>query len=191
MRYANGMEVRTKPDAVKCVVEYAKKCDIKRMVEIEQESYHDPWNHASFNTILANKMVMPVIAVKRGRFSQEVCGFAVYRITEECVEILNIAVAQEYRRKWVGTQLIENLKHRVAIHNLKALRISVGEEELQGHLFLKSTGIKAVGTRPGVPVLDVLGPNQVFVNPDGTIIEENKNQQVTYLFEWRPDAYGL
>jgi ribosomal-protein-alanine N-acetyltransferase len=80
----------------------ATENDMDRIMEIELESLSPPWTHGGLlNEIISEKAYFP-LAVE----DDIILGFAILRRNEDEGELLQIAVAKEYRRRGVGDTLI-------------------------------------------------------------------------------------
>lgn len=74
----------------------------------------------------------------------QVVGVMIYRLREESVEILKLGVLEEWRRRGVGTQLVECIKTKIANYERRKLcNLVVDADNLGTHLFLKACGFKA------------------------------------------------
>lgn len=204
MRYGNGIDVRTNPNALRVKFKLAKPSDLEVMLAIEQDSFIDPWSRKDFDFIVRQPSVVCILATHRFGFNLPVvCGYAVYRLTDSAMEVFNFAVAEQYRRRWVGTQMIEHLKSRIV--NQDVLRIPVDEEDLATHLFLRSVGVKAVSCHKGVSMVEFVreqrssamkpglqpgvkpGPLQPRpIKFEGAEEAPTQAESTAYLFEWRP-----
>lgn len=75
--------------------------DVKRVLEIERESYPDPWPRSAFTDEFDTK-VPPRVAVVDG----EIAGFVCRMHGPEEMHITNIAVDQRYRRQGIAAQML-------------------------------------------------------------------------------------
>jgi len=79
--------------------------DIEAVMEIETESFGDPWSVGQFETILKGNTQTVLVAEKDG----EILGFGVVMtVLDEC-EILQIAVKKNDRRAGTGFYLLEKM----------------------------------------------------------------------------------
>jgi ribosomal-protein-alanine N-acetyltransferase len=80
------------------------------------------------------------VAIREGR----IAGFAVSRITApgEC-ELLNLAVAPEFRRQGIGAELVRSLQTGPAV----CVFLEVRESNLGARAFYKRLGFQEVGLR--------------------------------------------
>ncbi len=77
--------------------------DAPALVAIERRSFGDPWSEASFREALTSSWTFVLVA-------QTVRGVAGYLVGREAAgtgEVLNLAVAPEFRRRGIGDALLQ------------------------------------------------------------------------------------
>lgn len=77
--------------------------DAPALVAIERRSFGDPWSEASFREALTSSWTFVLVA-------QTVRGIAGYLVGREAAgtgEVLNLAVAPEFRRRGIGDALLQ------------------------------------------------------------------------------------
>lgn len=113
------------------------KADLPRVLEIEGESFADPWPEEDFIRVLRQPNCIGMVA----EIGEVVVGFMIYRLGRRQIELLNLAVAHAYRRKGIGSQLVDKLKSRLQSIRRKVLRFDIADFNLLGHIFLRSQGL--------------------------------------------------
>jgi ribosomal-protein-alanine N-acetyltransferase len=86
--------------------------DLDAVVEIEQQSFPEPWSEKEFidQLRIGNNIGMVFT------YQDEVAGYVVYALHKTSIEILNLAVHPEYRRCSAATLLLEKLQYKVNGH---------------------------------------------------------------------------
>lgn len=110
------------------------------MLEIESESSENFWGRKDFVRLMKQPFVKGYVAVKLTK----VVGFVVYEKTESNLTILNIAVSKNYRRRGLGTLLLDRVKNLLNDQR-NFLSIDVRENNLSTHLFLKQNEFLGTG----------------------------------------------
>jgi len=124
----------------------AKIEDIDSILQIEKDG-SNLWNKNSFLSELGINFSIFVVAEK----NNEIIGFAVaWKIPEE-IQINNIAIKKEYRRKQVATQMMNRLiliyKNEMPAHTLKKLFLELKKSNISALQFYKKYGLKKNGIR--------------------------------------------
>lgn len=72
-------------------------------------------------------------------------GYLVYEIYKHKLVISHFAVHREWRRRGVGTAMIDKLKSKLSYHRRNKLLIVERETNMDGLMFLRAMGFEAVG----------------------------------------------
>jgi ribosomal-protein-alanine N-acetyltransferase len=75
--------------------------------------------------------------------SERVVGFMVYELHKLRLHVLNFAVAEKYRRRDVGTQLVRKLVSKLSHDRRSRLTLEVRETNLPAQLFFRAVGFRA------------------------------------------------
>jgi [ribosomal protein S18]-alanine N-acetyltransferase len=119
---------------VSITIRLARPEDVRRLEEIERASFADPsWDGAGF-------LRYPCMVAEIGG---SVAGFLVARNIPPEHEILNVAVAPEYRRQGVATTLLRLQLQKEGTHFLEVRESNVAAQKLYRKL-----GFVEVGRRP-------------------------------------------
>jgi ribosomal-protein-alanine N-acetyltransferase len=108
-------------------------CQSPRAAQWPKESYDQA--HSSGQIVL--------IAELKG----QVCGFLVVRIAGDEAEILNTAVDPAYRRKGIGTSLLEAAITAGQAHKVKSIYLEVRESNFAAISFYRQHGFEKAAER--------------------------------------------
>lgn len=133
----------------------ARVADAARIAPLERRCFGDPWSVAAFEEVFAFPLGIGLVAERDG----EVGGYLVARAVVGEGEIMNLAVAPEYRREGLGRRLLaaglEALRGR-GVHQVH-LEVRQGNEAAQA--LYRRQGFEPVGRRAGYyrnPVEDAI-----------------------------------
>lgn len=129
--------------------------DLPRVMQIETAAYSTPWTEATFRGLLRRRDVDLLVAeIERYREEPELVGHAVFWVVVDQGELGNIAVAPEWRRRGVGTLLLEEVldcaRERAAREIFLEVRASnVGAQRLyEAHGFRQTSRRRRYYTHP-------------------------------------------
>ena len=117
---------------------------VAKIAELEKICFSDPWSENSIASELENRLSLWVVAVDSGVLagyvgSQTVLGWA---------DMMNIAVAPEYRRQGIGERLVEELIRRLRENDVSCLTLEVRVSNLGAIAMYTKLGFAQVGLRP-------------------------------------------
>lgn len=118
--------------------------DQPEVLRIEKEGFPEPWSHTELTDTLCQKNVMGMVA----EYNDRVVGFFVYHLGGKLIEVINVAVAAEFRGHGVGTAMIEKLKSKLQDKRRVKLAAFVSEHNLGAQLFFRSQGFIATEIVP-------------------------------------------
>ncbi|MDZ7370826.1 MAG: ribosomal protein S18-alanine N-acetyltransferase [candidate division KSB1 bacterium] len=131
----NGCKARIRP-----MVE----ADLDAVVAMEEESFTDPWSREAFLYELSEgKSTAYVVVLENGT----VVAYLVYRILFDEMHILNIAVAQAYRRRGIAYNLLNFFIDRAKEEGLTFLYLEVRESNASAINLYKKIGFQVIGRR--------------------------------------------
>lgn len=116
------------------------RCDMPKALQIEQESHDYPWPEEDFLRCLRQRNCISMVA----ELGEKVVGFMIYELHRAKLHILNFAVHLEYRRRRVGTQMIEKLVSKLSSHRRTHITLEVRETNLAALLFFRNQGFRAI-----------------------------------------------
>ncbi len=121
----------------------AVPADAAAFFAIERRSFSDPWSEASFHEALSSPWTFGIAA----QGSRGVAGYLIAREVAGTGEVLNLAVAPEFRRRGVGGALLRAgltaLRHR----RVEEVLLEVRESNRSARSLYASHGFRPVGQR--------------------------------------------
>jgi ribosomal-protein-alanine N-acetyltransferase len=119
--------------------------DLNQVYEIERRSFLWPWSRGAFIYFYHTSPELFLVAIVDG----EVVGYVMGEIEENeemrVGHVVNIAVSEEYRRKGIGTRLMEEMERRFQALGAKRVRLEVREANGGARAFYKYLGYRETG----------------------------------------------
>jgi ribosomal-protein-alanine N-acetyltransferase len=133
---------------------------IHRVVEIEEQSFGEPWIPQAFRHCICSREHGAFVSLIENR----VAGYAVTTYSAGSHQLCSIAVAPEYRRMGVARCMI--MQQLALLGGAKQMLAGVSDKNLPAHQFLRSMGFCAIS----------IG-SRFFSNGDDA-----------YIFQWKVGA---
>jgi ribosomal-protein-alanine N-acetyltransferase len=114
--------------------------DMAEVLGIETESFEFPWSEEDFIRCLRRRNCIGMVA----EHDERVVGFMIYELHKTRLHILNFAVASQYRRRNVGTQMSAKLIGKLSPQRRTRVVLEVRETNLAAQLFFRDAGFRAV-----------------------------------------------
>lgn len=114
--------------------------DMTEVLAIEAGSFEFPWLGDDFIRSLRQRNCIGMVAEHDDR----VVGFMIYELHKSRIHVLNFAVAPEYRRSGVGSQMIAKLTAKLSSQRRSRIILEVRETNLAAQLFFRENGFRAV-----------------------------------------------
>ena len=116
----------------------------QQVAKLEQECFSDPWSLQSVTSEITNPLSLWLVAVEGERVlgyigSQSVLGEA---------DMMNLAVAPEYRKKGIGRKLVNALTEHLQANGVIALLLEVRVTNEDAIRLYTKLGFIQVGRRP-------------------------------------------
>lgn len=164
--------------ATKFEFRWLDKRDLSDVLLIEKNSFGSPWTESEFLRALRSRdCVGQVIEAVEPQYRATI-GFFVYLLSKTAIEILNIAVATEFRRQGAGSKAVGFLRSKLAHGRRTRLIANVRESNLSAHLFFKANGLRATTVvRKPFDDCDEDGYRFVYRLPTGTPFERPPHHQ--------------
>jgi ribosomal-protein-alanine N-acetyltransferase len=116
------------------------RSDMDRVLEIENAAFGNPWSEDDFIRVLRQRNAIGMVADR----DDKVLGFMLYELHKNRLQVVNFAVAKEWQRRGVGTEMIGKLQSKLSHMRRSKITIEVRETNLAVQFFLKQMGFKAV-----------------------------------------------
>lgn len=114
--------------------------DMPEVMRIEAESFEFPWLDEDFVRCLRQRNCIGMVAEHNDR----VVGFMIYELHKTRIHVLNFAVANGYRRRGVGSQMIAKLSAKLSAQRRSRIVLEVRETNLAAQVFFRENGFRAV-----------------------------------------------
>jgi ribosomal-protein-alanine N-acetyltransferase len=114
--------------------------DMPEVLATEGESFEFPWLEEDFIRSLRQRNCIGMVAEHEDR----VVGFMIYELHKNRIHVLNFAVADEYRRRGVGSQMVAKLISKLSVQRRSRILLEVRETNLAAQLFFRENGFRAV-----------------------------------------------
>jgi len=136
--------MKTEGEQVGTIITPPETKDFPQMMEIERSSFDVPWTESEFVRVLFTRNISCVLLKSTSLFRQDsVLGYVFYCTERKRLDIWNLAVRLDRRRRGHGTRLIAYLKERAERGTRKTLEAVISEQNLVGHLFFHAGGFRA------------------------------------------------
>lgn len=120
------------------------KSDLAEVSGVENSCFATPWSEDSFAKEIKNKFARYVVAKVDGK----IVGYGGLWLIVDEGHITNIAVEREYRKKQVGSKILEALIEICKKRNLASMTLEVRETNKAALTLYKKYGFKEAGIRP-------------------------------------------
>jgi [ribosomal protein S18]-alanine N-acetyltransferase len=114
--------------------------DMPEVLAIEASSFEFPWVEEDFIRCLRQRNCIGMVA----EHDDQVVGFMIYELNKNRIQVLNFAVAPEFRRRGVGTQMVAKLIGKLSAQRRTRIVLEVRETNLAAQLFFRTVGFRAV-----------------------------------------------
>lgn len=119
--------------------------DFADVQRIEDASFTQPWTEKELLACLRQRNAVGMAA----EVDEQVVAYMVYAVHAKELELLNLAVAPEFRRAGIGRQMIEKLRSKLSYHRRREIVATVRETNLAAQLFFRSQGFLAESVARG------------------------------------------
>jgi [ribosomal protein S18]-alanine N-acetyltransferase len=128
------------PQQLRVHIRWMIRRDMAEVLDIESDGFEFPWSEEDFIRCLRQRNCIGMVA----EHDERVVGFMIYELHKTRLHILNFAVAKEYRRRGVGTQMAQKLIGKLSSERRTRILLEVRETNLAAQLFFKGSSFRAV-----------------------------------------------
>jgi ribosomal-protein-alanine N-acetyltransferase len=121
--------------------------DLSAIEEIERSAYPTPWSRSMFAGELAKPSSICLGAIDPAR--DQLVGYLIISRYVDAWHVMNVAVADEYRRRGIATQLMEHLFDVTANDARRGYTLEVRVSNEAAIQLYERLGFKARGIRRG------------------------------------------
>jgi len=120
--------------------------DINRVVEIERQTFSDPWSRSAFLESLARPEVTGIaLDDESGRLA----GYGLCVLAADEGEILNVAVAPQSRRRGMGRRLVAHMLEHLRRGGAVRVYLEVRKSNEAAIGLYRGMGFETAGARRG------------------------------------------
>ena len=146
----------------------AVESDLTGISMIERASFADPWTEESFRRLIGVKPAIFLVAECDP--AATVAGYVAAFSVGEDGEILNVAVASEFRGRGLAGQMLDAVLIELAARGVRTAFLEVRESNEAARALYGSRGFSEIGRRRAYyrrPVEDALVMRRVLEVPEG------------------------
>lgn len=114
--------------------------DMASVLEIENRSFEFSWAEEDFIRCLRQRNCIGMIAEHDSR----VVGSMIYELHRNRLHVLNFAVHPDFRRRRIGTAMLNKLAGKLSPQRRSRIMLEVRETNLDAQLFFRDCGFRAV-----------------------------------------------
>ena len=119
--------------------------DAPVLAALERRCFSDPWSAGSFRDALSTDLSFGLVAESGG----EIAGYLIGRVIVGTGEILNLAVAPDWRRLGIGRQLLDAGLEALSARGAEEVYLEVRESNAGALALYQAAGFRPVGQRTG------------------------------------------
>lgn len=127
------------------IIREMNACDVPAIAALEKVCFSDPWSEKSIASELCNPLSYWLVADDNGN----IAGYVGSQSVLDAADMMNIAVAPDYRRQGIGQALIEGLIDHLVEKNVIALLLEVRVSNAPALFLYEKLGFEHVGRRRG------------------------------------------
>ena len=135
----------SRSEAVRAYVRWMIRVDMPAVLNIERGSFESPWSEEDFLACLRQRNCIGMVAeVPTGIPGMEtVAGFMVYELHKAKIDVLNLAVHPDFRKRRIGMEMVAKLQSKLADHRRTRITAMVRETNLPAQKFFLACGLRA------------------------------------------------
>lgn len=127
------------------IIDNIKEDDPKKLAALDKKCFEVPWSQKSFEDEFKNDIAYYFIA----REGDEIIGYAGFWNVSGEGDITNIAVDERYRRRYIGSALLETLIKKAVSLKIELLTLEVRKSNIAAQRLYAKYGFEEIGIRKG------------------------------------------
>jgi len=128
---------------LKLTTERMRMEHIDAVVQIENESFRDPWSRRAFLSEVNSETALPIVAIAEN----QVVGYLMIWLAYDEMHLGNIAVAKRWRRKGIGDRLMKWLVEEAKRREVARITLEVRTSNYLAMSLYRKFGFKEVALR--------------------------------------------
>lgn len=120
------------------------ECHVDAIAKLEVQCFSDPWTRDAIMSEVNNPLSLWVVAID----GEQLAGYVGSQSVLGWADMMNLAVAPEYRRQRIGKGLIEELITRLKDIDVTQLSLEVRASNEPAIALYEKMGFAQVGRRP-------------------------------------------
>lgn len=125
-----------------CHIRWMIRRDLPFVLQIENQSFPDPWLEQEFIRNLRQRDCIGMVA----EIDEDVVGYMVYELHKSRLQLINFAVDPKYRRSKIGKAMIDKLIGKLNHERRNRIIAEVRVDNLPAQLFFRSCGFRVERT---------------------------------------------
>jgi len=125
-----------------------RRADLDRVMVVNHQSFAHPWSADLLRRELLHDWSTILLAVGEGADGEVLLGFIVFWLVHDEVHVLNVAVAQEHRRRGVARALMQEAAQRGRARQARLVTLEVRTGNAAAIALYRQLGYREVGLRP-------------------------------------------
>ena len=117
---------------------------VAAITRLERECFSDPWSETSVRSEIHNPLSLWLVAASGG----QLLGYIGSQSAAGESDLMNLAVAPEYRGRGIASALITRLERELICRGNTALTLEVRDSNMQAIRLYERMGFVCVGIRP-------------------------------------------
>lgn len=122
-----------------------KESDLEKIMDIEEQSFNNPWSSKSFRYELSQNDLAKYIVLE---YCDQIIAYIGLWFINEDIHITNFAVSTEHRNMGLGHKLLKFLILLAKTRGYKYITLEVRRSNEVAISLYKKLGFKTVGVRP-------------------------------------------
>ena len=128
-------------DIIICPME---RSHVPQIAKLEAENFSAPWDEGSISSELTNPLSYWLVALD----GECVCGYVGSQSVLGEADMMNLAVASDYRRRGIASALLQTLQNALCANGVYSLTLEVRASNEAAIALYEAHGYAQVGRRP-------------------------------------------